>query len=54
MKKYEYHTIETPFSLIEGTLNELGQEGWDLVIVIYNPLFANREYIFKREKAINI
>ena len=41
MKKFEYKKI---FTATEEQLNQLGQEGWELVV-------ANDYYIFKREIA---
>ena len=50
MRKFEYITFQN--KLTEQKLNELGNDGWELVthsVVIGNG-FGTQYYIFKREK----
>lgn len=47
MKRFEYLTILV-VSLTDKKLNELGQDGWELIILLPGRSPLN-EYIFKRE-----
>ena len=57
MKKFEYKVIEIPFNTwsgkpqidIEATLNQLGLEGWELVLKPQYYEGATNSFIFKRE-----
>lgn len=53
MKKFEYWVtvIDLKYSLLEPTLNSVGEDGWELVFLIpctYNDNAV--KCIFKREK----
>ena len=50
MKKYEYKTIAHTQELPEPYLNELGEEGWELVAYGVTDVEIQHRYIFKREK----
>lgn len=50
MKKYEYKTIAHTQELPEPYLNELGEEGWELVSYGVTDVEIQHRYIFKREK----
>ena len=53
MKKWEYKVVmdQTPGGGMEKRLNELGEEGWELVATspVGGPLASFRNLIFKRE-----
>lgn len=51
MKKYEYKAINHVNELPETYLNELGEEGWDLVSYMVTELDGQHRYIFKKEKS---
>jgi hypothetical protein len=50
MKKYEYKTVSHISELPEPYLNELGEEGWELVSYGVTDVEIQHRYIFKREK----
>ncbi len=49
-KRWEYQTLRDPD---EETLNSLGEDGWELVSVIYDPESGYTEAFLKREKNNN-
>lgn len=52
MKKYEYKSIAHTQELPEPYLNELGEEGWELVsynVTEFDGL--QHRYVFKKEKS---
>ena len=51
MKKYEYKTIAHTQELPEPYLNELGEEGWELVSYVITEVDIQHRYVFKKEKA---
>ena len=46
MWKYRTETVRDQYGLPDAKLNELGQEGWELVSVVSTPSFY--KYIFKK------
>ena len=46
MKKFEYLIKE---NLYTNALNKLGQEGWELVSIVYVPTSYTKCFYFKRE-----
>jgi hypothetical protein len=50
MKKYEYKVINHTQELPEPYLNELGEEGWELVSLVATEVEIKYIYVFKREK----
>lgn len=50
MKKYEYKTVPHTTELPEPYLNELGEEGWELVSFAVTEVEIKYIYVFKREK----
>lgn len=51
MKKYEYKVVNHTQELPEPYLNELGEEGWELVSLVATEVEIKYIYVFKREKA---
>jgi hypothetical protein len=51
MKKYEYKAINHINELPESYLNELGEEGWELVNYVVTEIDGQHRYIFKKEKS---
>ena len=54
MKKYEYKAINHINELPESYLNELGEEGWELVNYVVTEIDGQHRYIFKKEKSSKI
>jgi hypothetical protein len=50
MKKYEYKVVNHTQELPESYLNELGEEGWELVSYNVTEVEIQHRYAFKREK----
>ncbi len=50
MKKYEYKVVNHTQELPEPYLNELGEEGWELVSFVATEVDVHFRYIFTREK----
>ena len=51
MKTYEYKTVVHINELPESYLNELGEQGWDLVNYVVTEIDSQHRYIFKKEKS---
>jgi hypothetical protein len=49
MKKWEYLTMTKSLKGEDWTLEEMGEQGWELCSVIYNADFSYTFY-FKRQK----
>ena len=52
MKKWQYKKLIT-VDINQNSLNELGQQGWELIICMYQPVLHTTEYVFKRPIHIN-
>ena len=51
MKKWEYKVIQLDRKELESHLNQLGEEGWELLGIDYNFLAGQSFGIAKREKS---
>lgn len=51
MQKWEYKSLETYHVVPEKSLNELGEQGWELVAVTYGDMADRYTYVFKRPKS---
>lgn len=53
MKRFEYYatSVQSLASDLDVRLDELGEEGWELVCVVYDTAADSHTAFLKREKA---